>query len=76
MPQKAVIFDLDGVIFNTEDCWKRGFEIVTKKYDLPLDENYRVTICGKSEIKIIEELNEMFLLSKPRNIEKKLLINM
>ena len=60
MPQKAVIFDLDGVIFNTEDCWKKGFEIVTKQYGLPLDENYRVTICGKSELKIIEELNEMF----------------
>ena len=58
--QKAVIFDLDGVIFNTEDCWKRGFEIVTKEYGLPLDEKYRVTICGKSELKIIEELNVMF----------------
>ena len=60
MPQKAVIFDLDGVIFNTEDLWKEGFDIVTKKYGLPLDENYRVTICGKSEEKIIEDLNEMF----------------
>lgn len=58
--QKAVIFDLDGVIFNTEDCWKVGFEIITKKYGLPLDENYRITICGKSEVKIIEELNTMF----------------
>ena len=60
MPQKAVIFDMDGVIFNTENCWKEGFEVVTKKYGLPLDENYRVTICGKSEKKIIEELKEMF----------------
>ena len=58
--QKAVIFDLDGVIFNTENCWKTGFEIITKKYGLPLDENYRITICGKSEAKIIEELNIMF----------------
>ena len=58
--QKGVIFDLDGVIFNTEDCWKVGFEIITKKYCLPLDENYRITICGKSEVKIIEELNIMF----------------
>lgn len=60
MPQKAVIFDLDGVIFNTENCWKVGFEIVTKEYGLPLDENYRITICGKSEAKIIEELNVTF----------------
>ena len=58
--QKAVIFDLDGVIFNTENCWKVGFEIITKKYGLPLDENYRITICGKSEAKIIEELNIKF----------------
>lgn len=60
MPQKAFIFDMDGVIFNTENCWKEGFEMVTKKYGLPLDENYRVTICGKSEKKIIEELKDMF----------------
>ena len=30
--QKAVIFDLDGVIFNTENCWKNGFEIITKRW--------------------------------------------
>ena len=60
MPQKAVIFDMDGVIFNTENCWQEGFYVVNKKYGLSLDENYRVTICGKSELKIIEELNQMF----------------
>ena len=60
MPQKAVIFDMDGVIFNTENCWQAGFYAINKKYGLSLDENYRVTICGKSELKIIEELNQMF----------------
>ena len=57
---KAIIFDLDGLIFNTEDLWKEGFEVITKKYQLPLDEEYRKTICGQSEEAIVKQLNELF----------------
>lgn len=57
---QAIIFDMDGVIFNSENLWKAGFEYYTKKYNLPLDESYRVTIVGKSEEFIIEDLIRMF----------------
>lgn len=57
---KAVIFDMDGVIFNTENLWKTGFIIANKKYNLNLDENYRKTICGKSEQQIREELKLIY----------------
>ena len=57
---KAIIFDMDGVIFNTENLWKEAFEYYTKRYNLPLDETYRASICGKSEELIIAELKTMF----------------
>ena len=57
---KAIIFDMDGVIFNTENLWKEAFQYYTKRYNLPLDETYRASICGKSEELIIEELKDMF----------------
>ena len=56
----AVIFDMDGVIFNTENLWRDGFIIANKKYNLNLDENYRKTICGKSEQQIRNELKEIY----------------
>ena len=56
----AVIFDMDGVIFNTEDLWKAGFIQANKEYNLDLDENYRMTICGKSEQQIREELKLIY----------------
>ena len=56
----AVIFDMDGVIFNTENLWREGFILANKKYNLNLDENYRKTICGKSEQQIRNELKEIY----------------
>ena len=56
----AVIFDMDGVIFNTENLWREGFILANKKYNLNLDENYRKTICGKSEDEIRNELKALY----------------
>ena len=35
--RNAIIFDMDGVVFNTEHIWKKAFETISAKYDLPLD---------------------------------------
>ena len=53
---KSVIFDMDGVIFDTELVWKRALEEINKKYNLNLDDEYRKSICGKNELLIREEL--------------------
>ncbi len=57
---KAVIFDMDGVIFDTENVWKRALEIASKKFNLDLDDEYRISVCGKNEDLIRKELRERF----------------
>ncbi len=39
---KAVIFDVDGVIFDTEAVWKEAFYKSLDEYNLKLDEDWRV----------------------------------
>ena len=57
---KAVLFDMDGVIFDTEYFWKKAFYEANKKYDLTLGEDFRKTLCGKKEKAIREEMQKMF----------------
>lgn len=54
-----VIFDMDGVIFDTEVLWKNAFNLANKKFNLNLTEEYRQSICGKNEITIRNELKEL-----------------
>ena len=57
---KAVIFDMDGVIFDTEKLWKDGFICANKQFNLDLTESFRQSICGKSELSIRAELKNLF----------------
>lgn len=56
----GVIFDMDGVIFDTERLWKEAFFISNKKYGISLSEDFRQSICGKNEVVIREELKLEF----------------
>ena len=52
----GVIFDMDGVIFDTERLWEKAFESANEEYGLNLSEEYRQSTCGKNEVVIREEL--------------------
>ena len=56
MKISGVIFDMDGVIFNSEDLWKRGFIEGNRKFGISLSEEFRQSICGKSEALIRDEI--------------------
>lgn len=43
----GVIFDMDGVIFNTERLWKKAFESANEEYGLNLSEEYRQRLIIK-----------------------------
>lgn len=57
---KLIIFDMDGVIFNTENLWRDGDRLANIKYDLDLNDDYRKSLCGKSEELIKIEFKNMF----------------
>jgi len=56
----AVIFDMDGVIFDSESVWKKAFEYTNCKYNLDLTEADRQSMCGKFEKDIRSELKKSF----------------
>ena len=41
LDKKGVIFDMDGVIFDTEVLWKNAFERANEFFGLQLTEEYR-----------------------------------
>ena len=58
---KGVLFDMDGVIFNTGYIWKLCYEKANEKFGLKLDENYRQTnMMGKSDKDIRAQLKKEF----------------
>ncbi len=57
---KAVIFDCDGLMFDTESVVKENFYKLNKKFKIKLDEFYRISCIGKSEALVREEMKKQF----------------
>ena len=58
---KAVLFDMDGVIFDTEAVWKKAFFKSNKKYGLNLSEEYRQKeMAGRQEVDIRKMMKTEF----------------
>ena len=57
---KTVIFDMDGVIFNTENIWREADISSNKIFNLNIDDKLRQSFCGKSELEIKEELRSLY----------------
>lgn len=56
----AVIFDVDGLMFDSERIFKKIYEKTNKLFSLPFNESFRQTICGKNEQAVRKELKLMF----------------
>ena len=56
---KAVIFDVDGLMFDTEKVGKMFFKKLNKKYNIKLTEKFRQNLCGKKESAIREEIKKV-----------------
>lgn len=58
---EAVLFDMDGVIFDTEAVWKRAFFESNEKYGLSLSEEYRQKeMAGRQEVDIRKMMKTEF----------------
>lgn len=53
---KAVIFDFDGLMFDTEILWKQVFQKFNKKFNINITEKTRSTFIGKNETLVRQEL--------------------
>lgn len=51
------IFDMDGVIFDSERIWKEGFFAANKKFGLNFTESERQKYCGKDECSIRRQIS-------------------
>lgn len=57
---KAVIFDFDGLMFDTEILWKCVFQKYNKKFNINLTEKTRASFIGKNENLVRQELRAAY----------------
>ncbi len=56
----GMIFDMDGVIFDSESVWKRETFRLNPEFGIDFDEPYRQALCGMSESNIRAVMKEDF----------------
>ena len=57
---KAVIFDMDGLMFDTEKLWEDAFSVVGKKMGYELSNEFHMKTIGTTEKKIALIFKEKF----------------
>jgi beta-phosphoglucomutase len=77
---RAVIFDMDGTMVNTEDLWKEVNSELAEKYGVIFEDNIRTKMMGRKEedaLKIFRDfyglpvsVNELLLARKQMLFEK------
>lgn len=84
MKLKAVLFDMDGVIVDTERLNRKAYFAMFQFFKIPVDENLYKTFVGRSTDSVCQELIDRFnltdinksqLLAKKREIFKDLFDN-
>lgn len=56
----GIIFDMDGVIFDSESLWREATVRVNAQFNVQFSEEYRQSMCGKDEDSIRECLKNDF----------------
>ena len=60
---KAVIFDMDGTMFNTEKLWGDVTRKLTERYDITWDEDVRTQMMGKKDSEALAILKDYFRIN-------------
>ena len=60
MQAKAVIFDMDGVIFDGEAIWKKAHKAANKAFHVHISEKIRQQLCGRKESDCRKFLKNLF----------------
>lgn len=59
---KAVIFDMDGVIINSEPMHQKAYRMMFEKFNLNVSEQLYTSLTGMATLPICEKLCEVFAL--------------
>ena len=59
---KAVIFDMDGVIINSEPLHKKAYQLMFDEFNLDVSDNLYSTFTGMATLPICEKLCDIFSL--------------
>ena len=59
---KAVIFDMDGVIINSEPMHQKAYRMMFEKFNLNVSEQLYTSFTGMATLPICEKLCEVFAL--------------
>ena len=62
MPLKAVLFDMDGVIVDTEPLHRKAYFNTFKDLNITVSDDYYATFTGASTKKVTRSLKEKFNL--------------
>ena len=57
---KAVLFDMDGVIFDTEKEYLKEWEVIFKKYGYKMKKEIYISVMGRGRKKVKEIFKEKF----------------
>ena len=57
---KAVLFDMDGVIFDTEREYLKEWEAIFKKYGYKMKKEIYISVMGRGRKKVKEIFKEKF----------------
>ena len=58
MEKFAVIFDVDGLIFDAEAVWKKAFKFACKQHGIVETEKFRQNLCGRKRNEVVNLLIE------------------
>ncbi|SES87480.1 haloacid dehalogenase superfamily, subfamily IA, variant 3 with third motif having DD or ED/haloacid dehalogenase superfamily, subfamily IA, variant 1 with third motif having Dx(3-4)D or Dx(3-4)E [Enterococcus malodoratus] len=67
---KGIIFDMDGLLFDTESIYCDANLVVAEKYDLPFTEEIYARFIGISDEEVWAELHKMFADHGKETVQK------
>ena len=64
---KGVIFDMDGVIINSEPLHKKAFQMMFKKFEINVPDDIYSSFTGMATLEICKKLHKTFKLNQSPN---------